>query len=370
MPEISVIVPVYNVENYLKECLDSLVNQSFTDIEIICVDDGATDKSPDILKEYADKDERIKIISQKNQGLAASRNNGLKEACGKYIYFLDSDDYIDLKALEKLHNNAVLNKSEIVLFKFQTFDNNRNIHKRGVEFRIDDEFGDIDYNNFTFSYKNAKRHVLNSAFSACLKLYRKDFIDSIEGFDFPVGLNFEDIPTHVKVMLNASRISFVPEFLYYYRSNPDSILNSTANGFDMFEIISLVENYLKGNGYYDELENEFIFFKIAQILVYMISTKSEDYFNKAKEEFQKTQIRDEKTIKKYALDGYNMVLSSDCYIDYIITYFEKNNQNLVNQNKKLDFENKKLKELNNKLSSSNKSDKLHTTFGFLKNLKK
>ena len=102
----------------------------------------------------------------------------------------------------------------------------------------------------------------------------------------------------------------------------------------------------------------------------MISTKSEDYFNKAKEEFQKTQIRDEKTIKKYALDGYNIVLSSDCYIDYIITYIEKNNQNLVNQNKKLDFENKKLKELNNKLSSSNKSDKLHTTFGFLKNLKK
>lgn len=370
MAEISVIVPVYNVENYLNECLDSLVNQSFRDIEIICVDDGSTDKSSDILKEYEKKDKRIKVISQKNQGLGASRNNGLKKACGKYIYFLDSDDYIDLTALEKLHNNAVLNKSDIVLFKFQTFDNSKNIHKRGVEFRIDDEFGDIDYNNFTFTYKDAKRHVMNSAFSACLKLYRKDFIDSIEGFDFPINLNFEDVPTHVKVMLNASRISFVPEFLYYYRSNPDSILNSTANGFDMFEIIELVKDYLKHNGYYDELENEFIFFKIAQILVYMISTRSEDYFKKAKEEFLKTPIRDEKTIKKYALDGYNLVLSSDSYIDYLIAYFENDNQNLVKQNKKLIFENKKLKKLNENTSSGDGSFKLSNSFGFLKNLKK
>ena len=94
MCEISVIIPVYNVESYLRQCLDSVVNQTFEDIEIICVDDGSTDGSLDILNKYASSDNRFKIISQPNQGLGTARNNGLKLACGNYIYFLDSDDYI------------------------------------------------------------------------------------------------------------------------------------------------------------------------------------------------------------------------------------------------------------------------------------
>jgi glycosyltransferase involved in cell wall biosynthesis len=313
MIDVSVIIPVYNVEKYLNECLDSVCNQTLENIEIICVNDGSSDKSLEILNEYSKSDNRIRIITQMNQGLAASRNNGLKYASGKYVYFLDSDDYIELDALENLLNNAVSNDSDVVLFKFQNVDDNRNLHKRGIEFKIDKIFGDIDYDNFTFTYKDAKRHVLNSAFSACLKLYKKEFISP---FEFPVGLNFEDVPVHVKVMLNAERISFVPEFLYYYRSNPDSILNSSANGFDIFEIIDMVEEYLKENDYYDELENEFIFFKIAQILVYMDSEKSEEYFQKTKKEFSNITIKDEKSLKKYAIKGYSLVLKSSSYEDY------------------------------------------------------
>uniref|UniRef100_UPI003864C4B3 glycosyltransferase family 2 protein n=1 Tax=Methanobrevibacter sp. TaxID=66852 RepID=UPI003864C4B3 len=118
MCDVSVIIPVYNVEKYLKECLDSVCNQTLANIEIICVNDGSTDNSLAILNEYAQKDGRIKIISQENQGLGAARNRGLEDASADYVYFLDSDDYIELTTLEKLFNNAVSNSSDVVLFKF------------------------------------------------------------------------------------------------------------------------------------------------------------------------------------------------------------------------------------------------------------
>lgn len=346
MVEISVIIPVFNVEKYLNECLDSICNQTFEDIEIICVNDGSTDNSLVILEEYASKDSRIKIISQQNQGLAASRNCGFAHSIGKYVYFIDSDDYLELDALKKLYNNAISNNSDMVMFKFQKVDDFRNVHRRGVAFNIDRFFGDIDYSNFTFTYKEVKSQVMNSAFSACLKLYKKEFVDSLD-FTFPVGLNFEDVPVHVKVMIEAERISFVPESLYNYRSNPDSILNSSANGFDIFKVIDLVEDYLKSNDYYDEFENEFISFKIAQILIYLKTEKSDDYFNKTKHEFKKITIKDEKTIRRYALNEYNYVLESNSFVEY---YSKKNN-------KKSNFNNKKSNSLRKKLLSSIKNIK-------------
>lgn len=341
MVKVSVIMPVYNVENYLRECLDSITNQTLNDLEIICVNDGSTDNSPEILKEYGEKDKRITIITQSNQGLGAARNNGLKHAAGEYIYFIDSDDYLNHDALQKLYDNAVLNDSDMVLFKFQTVDDFKNVHKRKVEFRINEDFENEDFNTLSFTYKDVKRHVLNSAFSACLKLYRSDLI---KGFPFPEGINFEDVPVHVKVMLNAERLSFVNEHLYNYRSNPDSILNATLNSFDIFTNIDMVESYLKDNGYYTELENEFIFFKIAQILIYLIPERSEDYFIKAKEEFNKLTIKNESTLKNYALTGYRLVLSSDSYIDYVIASYEDKISALKKQNRKLKSEISKQKD--------------------------
>ena len=95
MPRVSVIIAVYNVENFLEECLNSVINQTFDDIEIICVNDGSTDSSAEILDRFAQKDSRIKIITQPNGGLSKARNAGLKIASGKFVYFLDSDDYIE-----------------------------------------------------------------------------------------------------------------------------------------------------------------------------------------------------------------------------------------------------------------------------------
>ena len=114
MNKVSIIVPVYNIEKYLAKCLDSLINQTLEDIEIICVNDGSTDNSAEILNEYAQKDCRIKIINQDNAGLSAARNTGINAANGEYIGYVDSDDWIDLNFYEKLYNAAKDTDADIV----------------------------------------------------------------------------------------------------------------------------------------------------------------------------------------------------------------------------------------------------------------
>ena len=337
MCEISVIIPVFNGEKYLNECLDSVVNQSFKDIEIICVNDGSTDASLKILKQYSNKDKRIKIISQENKGLGASRNIGLKKSCGKYIYFIDCDDYIDLKTLEKLYNNITSNDSDVVLFKYNTFKDNK-VCKKNVQFKINQIFGDTDYSNFTFTYCDVKKHVLNSAYSACLKLYKRELLD----FYFTEGVLFEDILFHVKVMLKASKISFLNESLYYYRFNTDSIINTAHNAFDILGVIGDVEAFLIDNNYYEEFKNEFIKFKIAQSILY-IPSGGDEYFNLVKCELMKIDINN---------NAKSLVLESKNYSDYMLKYYENELSKLKNKNKQLMKERDELKEFLDEMLSS------------------
>ena len=121
MVKISVIVPVYNCEDYLEESIRSILNQSFNDIEIICVDDGSTDDSLNILKELSKQDTRLKVYTQENQGASVARNNALEKASGDYIYFFDADDYAVEDCLEKVYSNAVNNDSDMVIFYFDNY---------------------------------------------------------------------------------------------------------------------------------------------------------------------------------------------------------------------------------------------------------
>ena len=114
--KVSVILPVYNVEKYIRQCLDSIVNQTLKDIQIICVDDGSTDSSPEIIEEYARKDSRVIAIHQENGGAGAARNNGLRHAAGKYLSFLDSDDFFELNMLEEAYNCAEQYGADFVVF--------------------------------------------------------------------------------------------------------------------------------------------------------------------------------------------------------------------------------------------------------------
>lgn len=280
---ISVIIPVYNVEKYLSECLHSICNQTFEDLEIICVNDGSTDNSLNILQNYAKKDLRIKIITQENKGLGCARNVGLAHATGEYIVFIDSDDFLFENSIEKMYINARSNNSDLVIFRFNIFDEG-NFSRGG--FGLENMFGDKDYLNFTFNYKDLGKFLLNANFAAWSKFYRRDFLTKHD-FTFPVGTAYEDVLFHVETLIKADSLSFVPEFLYNYReSNSDSIMHNNDNIWDILAVCDSVESFLKTDGYFDELKLKFLIFKITQLVQYVLFSQSEEFFDVVCEIFQ------------------------------------------------------------------------------------
>ena len=280
---ISVIIPVYNVEKYLIECLDSVCNQTFRDLEIICVNDGSTDNSLNILQRYAKRDSRIKIISQENEGLGSARNTGLTHANGEYVCFIDSDDFLFNDSIEKMYINVQSNNSDLVIFRFNLFDEGQ-FSPGG--FGLDKMFGNRDYLNFTFNYKNLVKFLLNANFAVWSKLYKREFLEEYN-FTFPVGIAYEDVLFHVKTLIKADSISFVPEFLYNYRSsNEDSIMHNNDNIWDILEVCNSVEYFLKDEGYFMELRLEFLIFKITQLVQYVLFSNSEEFFKVVCEIFE------------------------------------------------------------------------------------
>ena len=356
MVKISVVIPVYNAEEFLLESMNSLLNQTFEDFELICVNDGSKDNSLNILNDFAKKDNRVKVFNQENAGCGAARNKALNEAKGDYIYFFDPDDYILSDAFEKLYENAINTQSDIVLFKIAKFRDGESVDYSSPGFNFDDEFPEsFDFNNKSFQYKDVKRHVLNSSFAPWTKLYKKEFLDSYDDFRFPTGLAFDDVPFHVMAMLRASKISFIPDYLYHYRlSNPNSVNNTSSNGIYIMDIVDIVEDFLKQNNYYNEFYNEFYKFKIEQILYYLISSNSQDYYEKAKTELLKVKQEyfenpehEEGFIKKYMLNKYNAVIESDtfteCKLSFEILELKRKNKRLKKENKKLKKQLKKMK---------------------------
>lgn len=319
IPKISVIVPVYNVEKYLHKCLDSIINQRFRDIEIICINDGSTDSSLDILEIYAKKDNRIKVISQKNSGPGHARNVGLANANGEYISFVDSDDFLCENSLMEVYFNAISNDSDISIFKFYNFNEDGDTYiPTGL--LSDDVFGEVDYNNFTFTYKDIKEHVMHNYFAVWFKLYKKEFLDRY-ALSFPEGIVYEDVLFQVKSFLFADKMSFLPKHLYNYTvSNTDSIMNNGSQIFDIVGVIDSVEEFLRDFLVYDEFELEFSMFKIIHLAHHIFNSKSNDYFDFVKKEF--INLRDDfnldfENMAPKAKIMFNNVLNSNSLDDYI-----------------------------------------------------
>ena len=155
MAEISVIVPIYNVEKYLEKCLDTIINQTFKDIEIICVNDGSVDCSRNILEEYKNKDSRIKIVDKENGGLSSARNAGLKIATGKFISFIDSDDWVSSTFLEKLYKNITSYDTDISICAVHQFDEKTRSNDDTVPYFTLEHF-DNSFDDKVFSYEDTK----------------------------------------------------------------------------------------------------------------------------------------------------------------------------------------------------------------------
>ncbi len=320
--KVSLIIPVYNAEEFLDESINSLLNQTLRDMELICVNDGSKDNSLQMLKDFSKKDPRIKIINQENQGCGAARNKALDNANGDYIYFFDPDDYLVPDALEKLYYNAISNNSDFVIFKIASFRDGQPINYDEPGFEFEKIFNDVDFNNFTFNYRAIKRHVLLSSFAPWTKFYKKEFLDKYDDFRFHINVAFDDVPFHVQSMLRAERISYVPEFFYHYRlSNPNSVNNTASNAPDIFKIVDYVEEFLKNENYFDEFREDFFIFKITQLSMYIISSNSEDYFKMVKSSINNMNFSDTDAYigiikRSNALKRYNAIINSNSIIEY------------------------------------------------------
>ncbi len=357
MVKISVIIPVYNVGEFLNEAISSLLNQTFTDFELICVNDGSKDNSLEILEKFSEIDPRVIVIDKENGGCGSARNRALDEAKGEYIYFFDPDDYILPNAFEELYKNITDNNSDLVLFKIAMFIDGEPIDYSNPLFNFDEIFTDVDFNNFVFTYKDVKSHVLNSGFAPWSKLYRKSFLDEYDDFRFDLGVAFDDVPFHVKSMVRAKKISFAPDYYYHYRcANPNSVNNTSSNGVDIFKIINIVENFLRSENYFNELKNEFNYFKLTQIFMYMMSSNSEDYFQLAKKEIDNLSTDDISGVPQHILKKCDYVQDSDSFEEYKlrkeIDYKKSEIKKLSKQNKSLKKEKKKVDKINKEILSS------------------
>lgn len=209
--KISIIIPIYNMEKYLRKALNSCINQTLKEIEIICIDDCSTDKSSEILKEYTQKDSRIKIITQKiNQGQGVARNIGIKQAIGEYIMFLDPDDWYELCACETAYKQITKNNNDIVLFNFFYYNNETK------KFSISENYTNA-LNNYKH-YNNLSTLKDNVPYSnyCVIKIYSRQFLIKNK-FKFTPTRCAEDNPFAIKTTLAATSISVLNEFLYNYR---------------------------------------------------------------------------------------------------------------------------------------------------------
>lgn len=248
MELVSVIVPIYNVEAYLRRCVKSIRNQTYSNMEIILVDDGSPDQCGKICEEYAEKDPRVKVLHKKNGGLSDARNAGLEVAKGKYVLFTDSDDTIKEELVEKCVKSAESTGSDIVIFDFTRVEN-------GVEEVTSME---IEQGG-TYSLQTEPRLLFGSP-SAVNKLFKRElFIKT--GIRFPVGKYYEDLGTIPKLLLLADKIDYIKESFYYYMIRPGSIMTAAKfekNYADRTEMINGVLDFYKEKGsfqkYYKELE--------------------------------------------------------------------------------------------------------------------
>lgn len=278
MPKISVIIPVYNVSDYLSKCLDSILNQSLKDIEIICVNDGSSDNSLEILKDYEKKDKRIIVIDKENEGSGVARNAGLAIAKGEYVYFVDGDDWIEENALEKMLKKAEdLNTDMLIFGGLSYYESCR--QKNGNEFASDKQVSKKSYEscyngkkggysadklpqkyiNKVFSAKDIKKDIFKFPSTAWTKLYKRSFLEKNNIKFQPIKVGQDQLP-FFHSMITAERIALLPENLYCYRKNRKGAVTASKKkkNFSPIYVFYGIEELLKNTGLIEDYKYVFI----------------------------------------------------------------------------------------------------------------
>ncbi len=243
IPKVSILVPIYNVEKFLPECLDSLISQTLKEIEIICINDGSTDSSPEIIKKYRRKDPRIVILDKKNSGYGDSMNRGLEKASGEYIGIVESDDFIDKDAFEKLYNIAKKNKAEVVKGNFYEY-----LTKRRKDINKSDMF--LSNESERIISPQEYRHIFYQQPSIWAAIYDNKFLktNNIRFLPSP-GASYQDAGFNFKVWASAQRVYLTNDaFLHYRQDNPNSSVKSSGKIYAVKDEYDEVERFLKEKG--------------------------------------------------------------------------------------------------------------------------
>jgi glycosyltransferase involved in cell wall biosynthesis len=253
--KISLIIPVYNVEKYIRKCLDSAISQTLKDIEIICVNDGSTDDSLNILREYEKKDKRIIVIDQKNSGLGAARNTGLDIARAPYIMFIDSDDWIDFDTLEIYHKTATKENVCIVMSNFISVPEDDASLKRCDMFTK--YYSSLEKAEGKYEFIGNFREY---RVSACCKLFKKEIIDK-HNLRFPVNLINEDEAWHWYYFSHVKSIYYFKKAYYNRLVRNDSIMSNREirkhGVLDLLYILEHIYNYLQKNKLYEKYSEQY-----------------------------------------------------------------------------------------------------------------
>lgn len=243
MTDISIIVPIYNAEKYLSKCINSLINQTKKEIEIILINDGSTDRSEEIINNY--RDERIKYFKNENQGIGKTRNFGIEKATGKYLMFVDSDDYLKEDACEILFKKAEKEKLDLVICNYYKVDEETD-KKEIIEIK---EFKNT-------KLKDNKELLLNVNLAPWNKLYKRDLIKKNK-IKFVENLKYEDAPFVVETMDKAKRIGQVTEALNYYviHKNSETTIRD-RKVFDIIKIVDIIRKYFSNRKDFIEIINK------------------------------------------------------------------------------------------------------------------
>ncbi len=309
---ISIIVPIYNVEEYLEKCVDSILNQTYKNLEIILVNDGSSDDSINICNRYEKEDSRVKVIHKQNGGMSDARNTGMKIASGKYIGFVDSDDYIKEDMIENLYNLLQKNNADISICAYELLDKNKT--------------PSVKLNGEVYSFNNidAIQELLKSKFitSHCWnKLYKKQLWENVQ---FPIGRKFEDMAVMHLVFEKAEKIVYKNEIEYYYIKRSNSIMKSISDKLvnDLREMSILREEYIKKNIAQNEKYAEISEIKrIKMCYDYIILGKLDNLYNS--KEYIEDYKKFKKYMKKYRFEAINTQINFRKKIELCVLYLNR-----------------------------------------------
>ncbi len=255
--KVSIIVPIYKVEKYLSKCIDSLIEQTYTNIEIILVDDGSPDKCPQICDDYAKKDKRIEVIHKENGGLSDARNFGIERAMGEYICFVDSDDWVDADYVESLLRSAVKYKADIAECGYRKYIEEKD------SYYCDTDIRGVDLPKVELGSEAAISLILNRGLHRAVsvnKIYKRSLFVDYQ-LRFPKGRINEDEFTTYKLLFLSNKVVRIGNTLYNYLQRSDSIMGSTfkKNRLDILKTPGEMRSFFRRHNF--DADNEIVFYE-------------------------------------------------------------------------------------------------------------